>query len=392
MREYKTAKVWASFIYVFAPLLIGLFSWLIFELFMPGEEEDGLSGTFWLLAPLFLGMIGVMGYGLIETINGRFVIDSDKVCSIGTFSSQQLRLDEIKGYRVNSNYIFIEPNVEGKKKISISTYFGKTDDILEWLASCYPDLDLLNAEQEEQNILNNEELGWTTKQREDKLNRARRTAKLLNLIGGLVGGWAIFVAEPYEFAIIISILIPIISIVALKLSTGLIRIDERKDSAYPSILWAVLTPSLGVCIRALLDYNVFSHDNVWMPSAIIAFALVAVLMVGNKEFKFKKAVDFFSFLVVASILFAYSYGSIITLNCMYDNSEPSIFNAEVLGKRISSGKSTTYYLELTPWGQRKEVEEVPVSQGLYEQLENNDMVNIYFMRGYLNIPWFIVTD
>jgi len=55
---------------------------------------------------------------------------------------------------------------------------------------------------------------------------------------------------------------------------------------------------------------------------------------------------------------------------------------------ISSGKSTTYYLELTPWGQQKDIEEVSVSKALYNKLEQNDKVNIYYMKGQFDIPWF----
>ncbi|WP_187263613.1 hypothetical protein [Pontibacter beigongshangensis] len=392
MREFKTAKGWAILIYATAPLLIGLFTWLLVEPFVHENADGALTNAYWFLAPLSIGMIGLMGYGLIETKKWKFVIDSDKIYAAGTFSRRQLRFDEIKGYRIDDNYISIEPNVAGKKKINISTYLGKTDEIVEWLSSYYPDLDLLHAEQEEQEILENEELGWTIEQREEKLLRARKTAKVLNWVGGLFGAWAFFWPAPYELAIVASITVPIVAVAALKLSSGLIRIDERKDSAYPSILWAVLAPSMGLCLRALLDYNIFSHNNVWIPSSVIAFAMITVLMIGNKEFKFKKAVDYFSVLVIASILFAYSYGSIITVNCMNDNSEPVVFNAKVLSKRISSGKSTTYYLELTPWGLQKEIEEVSVSQDLYEQLERDDLVSIYFMKGYLGIPWFIVTD
>lgn len=379
-------------IYITAPLLIGLFGWLLIMPFIPGAD-DGISPTaYWFLAPMSLGMIVFMVVGLIDTVKGKLVVDYNKVYTVSAFSNRQLRFDEIRGYRVAENYIFIEPNIESKKRIKVSTYLSRTDEIVGWLASSYPDLDLLNAEQEEQGILGNEELGWSIKQREEKLQKARKTAKALNWIGGLVGAWTLFFSEPYEYAIIASITAPVIAVVALKLSAGLIRVDERKDSAYPSVAWAVLAPSLALCLRALLDFNIFSHSAVWVPSTIITLTFLSVLLIGNKEFKFKKALDYFAFTVVALMLFAYSYGAVVTVNCLNDGSEPEVYNATVLSKRISSGKTTTYYVELTPWGLRKEVEEVSVSQDLFEQLDNNDVVNIYFMEGYLDIPWFIVTD
>ena len=392
MRQYKTATGWAILIYITAPLLIALAVWLIVEPLISNSEEDASSNTYWFIASMSVGLVGVMVYGLIEVVKGRFVIATDKVYYKSAFTSRQLSLDEIKGYRINENYITIEPNVKGKKKVGISTYFGKTDEIIAWLASYYPNLDALNAEQEELEILTNEELGWMTEQRERKLNKARKTAKVLNWIGGLVGVWTFFWADPYEFAIIASIVVPIVAIIALKLSNGLLRIDERNDSAYPSIFLAVLAPSMAICIRALLDFNIFSHENIWLPSLIITLTIMVILMVGHKEFKYKKAQDFFITLVIAVIFLAYSYGSIVTVNCMYDNSEPEVYNTQVLSKKVSSGKTTNYYLILAPQGSHKEIEEVSVSQDLYERVNINDAVDIYFMKGLFDIPWIIVGE
>jgi hypothetical protein len=137
-------------------------------------------------------------------------------------------MNEIKGYRVSEKYIIVESNIEYKKNIKISAYTGKKNEIIGWLASHYQDLDILAAEQEKQEILTNEQFGWTAEERMEKLNRARNTTKILNWTGGLVGAWTLFWANPYEYAIIASICVPLISILTLKYFNGLIRIDERK--------------------------------------------------------------------------------------------------------------------------------------------------------------------
>ncbi len=90
-------------------------------------------------------------------------------------------------------------------------------------------------------------------------------------------------------------------------------------------------------------------------------------------------------------MFGYGYGAVVTLNCMYDKSQPETFSATILNKRISSGKSKTYYLKLTPWGLQKEIDEVSVSKNLYNRVGKNDEVKIYFMKGKFAIPWFEVT-
>ena len=76
---------------------------------------------------------------------------------------------------------------------------------------------------------------------------------------------------------------------------------------------------------------------------------------------------------------------------MYDESNPETFQSKVLDKRISSGKTTTYYLKLTAWGGQTESDDVSVSEELYNYLEVDDNVNIYLKKGQLDIPWFIVT-
>jgi len=392
MKEYKISKGWAIFMYIGAPLLIALFCWILIMPFIPSMKDDMNPNVYWFLIPMSLGMIALMVVGLLDTIKGKFVIDNDKIFTVSTFSNRQLMFYEIKGYRITDKYIFIESNNEQKKKIKVSTYFGKVNEITEWLSENYSDLDIVQANQEKDEILNNEEFGWTKEQREDKLIKAHKTAKILNWTGGLIGAWTLFLANPYEYAIIASIVFPIICVIVLKYFNGLLRIDERKDTAYPTIFWAIFAASMGLCLRGLMDYNIFDYSKIWTPSILIALTFIAVLTIGNKEFKFNKAKDYLTILGFSIFMFGYGYGAAITLNCMYDKSEPEKYDATILSKRISSGKSTTYYLELTPWGKQKEIDEVSVSKDLYNKLNQNDKVNIYFMKGQFDIPWFEVTE
>jgi hypothetical protein len=149
---------------------------------------------------------------------------------------------------------------------------------------------------------------------------------------------------------------------------------------------------MGLCLRALFDYNVFNHRNSWTPSILIAVIFFAFLLIGNKEFRLRQTKDYFTILGIALITFAYGYGSVITLNCFYDKSTPEVFKAKILSKRISSGKTTTYYFELTPWGQQKEADEVSVPKKLYNTLEAENEVNIYLKKGQFKIPWFMISE
>ncbi|MDR6560446.1 MULTISPECIES: hypothetical protein [unclassified Arcicella] len=392
MREYKIAKGWAIFMYVSATLLIVLFSWALMMSFIPSMNEDMNSTAYWFIISISLIMIALMIVGIIETKKSKLVIDKEQVFIVSTFSNRELMFDEIMGYRITDKYIIIESNNEHKKQLKVSKYFENTNEIVVWLSKNYSDLNVVESKQEKEEILNNEEFGWTIEQREEQLIKAHKTAKYLNWIGGIIGAWTIFLANPYEYAMTASIIFPVICVCIIRYFKGLIRTDDKKDSAYPTAFLAIFAPSMGLCIRALLDYNIFDYSNVWIPTILIALAYIAILTIGNKEFKFNKVKDYLRLLGFSIFLFGYSYGAVIALNCIYDQSVPENFNATVLSKRINSGKATTYHLELTSWGYQKEINEVTVPEELYNQLGKNDNVNIYFMKGRFDIPWFIVSE
>lgn len=389
MKEYKIAKGWAIFICITAPLLSLLFVFLLIMPLIPGMEEDFPASYYWSFSIISAGMIFITVAGIVDAIKGKFVIDKNKIFIVSIFSNRQLLFHEIKGYRITDKFIFIEPIKEDKKKIKISSYFAKTNEIKFWLTEHYPDLDMLQIATEKKEILSNAEFGWTKEQREEKLLQAQKVAKGLNSLGILIGLWALFFAKPYEYAIIASISFPIICILVFKYFNGLIKIDERKDSAYPSIFWSIFLPSMGLFLRTLLDFNIFDYAKVWPLTILITAICMGIILYRDQEFK--GGMRYLSLFGIFLFIAAYSYGTVVSLNCTFDTSEPEIFNAKIVNKRMNSGKTKTYYLELTPWGSRKEAEEVTVSKQLYDSLYTNDPVSIYFMKGKLDIPWFEIT-
>lgn len=391
MREYKISKGWAIFMYIAGPLLIALFCYLLVMPFIPAGTDGMNKNIAWLFVPMSLSMIAVMVIALIDTNKARFIIEKNKITAVSVLSTKELMFDEIKGYRIVDQQIFIEPNTPHKKKIKISKYFAGTNEISEWLSENYNDLDQTQMIEETEDILHNDTFGFTKEQREEKLATARKVSKVLNWTGGLIAAWGFFYPKPYEYAIIAAVVFPVICLAAFRYSKGLIKFDERKGSAYPNIFWAIFAPSMALALRAILDYNVFDHSNVWTPAIIITAVFMAVIITGNKELNFKSAKDGVTTAIFSVFMFAYSYGAVVTLNCIYDKSAPETFNATIVSKRISSGKTTMYYLQLTPWGQQKEGDEVSVSKSFYNSVDDNDKVNIYLKKGNFDIPWFQVT-
>lgn len=392
MKEYKMAKVWAIFMYIVAPLMIALFTFILFLPLMPGMENEITPTAYWFVFPVSLAMISVMVIGLIDTYKGKFVIEKGRVYSEGVFSRRELLFHEIKGYRLADKYIFIEPTNENKKRIKISTYFGKTNEIIQWLQFNSIDLDKFQVEKEVQDILNNQEFGINKQEREAKLNEALKTAKIVNWIGAGIAVWTILFPKPYEYAIVASIAFPIVCLFIVRYYKGLMRIDSRKDSGYPSLFGAIFGSSIGLLLRCILDFNIFDYTNVWLPSVVILLIFLTILCVRNNEFVNENSKINYSIFFLTLFIYGYSYSTVVTLNCIYDTSEPIVYDATVLSKRINSGKTTTYYLELTPWGPSKQIEEISVSKDLYNSVNRSSEVNIYFLKGRFDIPWFEVTE
>ncbi len=384
IREYKIAKGWAVFIYISALLIIPLFSWLLIQ--------PLTSGTSWIVIPISIAMITFMLGGIIGTYKSKLIIYEDRIISISAFSKKELKLDEIKGYTVNDNYIVIEPNEEKKKKIRINKYTGGYDELLVWLLQTFTDLEEQIKIEEKQVILDDKQYGLTPDIRERNFQRAHRISKIINWIAGLTAAWILFFPIPYQYSIMVAMIIPIVALIMMKFSNGLIRLNQRQGSVYPSVAYAFILPSCGLLVRATLDYDILDYSNAWPITIIITLSFLTVLLIRQKEITFKKMSDYWTTLSVALFLFAYSFGTVLHLNCYYDDSAAQYFTAKVLNKKTSSGKVTTYYLNLSTWGQQENADKVSVDKDLYDRIEIGDEVNIYLNDGKLGIPWIYVTD
>src|SRR5687767_2585050 len=130
MKEYKIAKGWAIIIYIFAPLMIALFVWV---LLMPFQKEEISLDATWFLIPVSIAMIALSILGIVDAYKSRLLISDDSIKSINVFSNRELMLDEIKGYTVNEQYIFLKPKDQSKKIIKISKYIGGYGELSIWI-------------------------------------------------------------------------------------------------------------------------------------------------------------------------------------------------------------------------------------------------------------------
>jgi uncharacterized membrane protein len=385
--EFRTAKGWRISIYIFSPLLIGLFVYVGFITL--SSETSNLTVSL-ILMPISLGGTIMFTYGLVETIKGRVIIGPNSISRLSVLGTKTLDFREIKGFRADSNYIHIISNSNAKKSIKITAYIERSDQVLDWLNNNFLELDSHEASEEEKQILTDNEFGINQQTREFRLNESRSVAKYINIVGGVTGIWLWFYPQPYLICVSVGMIVPGIALASLYFYRGLIRFDERTNSAYPSIIYGFIAPSAGLLLRAIMDYEILEYKNLWINVCIISLTLTGLLVLWTKEIKFKKVIDYITILSLAGMILCYSFGTFVLSNCLFDKSKPEIFKSEVTDKEISSGKSTTYYLTLKPWGPRTETEKVSVTKDEYEATAKGAIVSIYLRHGLFNTPWFYI--
>ncbi|MEO0008548.1 MAG: hypothetical protein RJA20_2744 [Bacteroidota bacterium] len=387
MKTYRIARPYAAFILVGAPLLTAIFGWMLIQPLLPGPLDPFLAETFWLFGPMAAALVLTGIAAIVDVFNGRFVIDEDRVYAVSVIFRRELMFNEILGFTVDDRYITIKPAYRNRKKIKISRYYADSHEIIQWLADRYPDLDLESATQEDEDIISISP-GWSQEERETRLGKAVQVVRVLNITAIISAIWYFFIPAMREWALSVVILTPLAALVAVKWSGGLIRYNERKYSVLPHVFFALLFPCMSICLRSIFDYELIEYGNAWRVVLPVLGVLLTVVFSGKSGFRFSRPVHYVEAAVIAAFFLAYSYGTVTALNAAFDRSVPVEYRAVVTGKRISSGKTTSYYLELSPWGPRTEKKEVFVSSDQYEEYDEGEELTVLTQKGFFGIQWF----
>jgi hypothetical protein len=387
MHEFRYGAFLKAFIFIFCPGLMALFIWALLQF---GNQNPVVY--FVVILPFSLGMIGLSLYGMADVAMGKFVIAGDRVILHSPFGSRGLSNDEIRGYRKDENHIRIFPVKESQKEMKVSTYFKDAHLIIQWLATHYNDLDILEGDEEERQVLRNDEFGITEESRLQRLNQARKVSKIVNGGVWVLLVWLLAFPRYYAYGITICCLYPLIAIFVTLSYRGLISPDEYKNSKIPSTGIAFILPGFILALRVLMDFTILMHPP-WLWVAVVIISIVFSFLYILPSFRLtSKPIRFYAtaFLMVLLNLF-YSYGVIIAANCMLDNSVPAQYETTVSGKRVSTGKQTTYYLALNPWRTLAEAQEVKITRAEYESIQKGDSIVVTEHAGYLTIPWIEIT-
>jgi hypothetical protein len=385
MESFRIHTGWRCFFIILASLLIGLFIWVLLLPFIDVENADD-----WFFVPIALCMISICVIGIVDTLKSKLIIHESSMKSISIFSKRELCFVDIKGFTISEYYIFIYPKDKHHKKIKISKYISNYEGIANWLSVNFINLYELKLINEQEDILKNAAFGFDEEARLLKQTKAKRLVSTLNIFAFLCSAWVLFFPEIYyELGLIILICIPLVVVIIIKFWRGLITLDYKGHSSYPSLFIAFLMPSLCLAVRTMLDFNIFDEAKLWIVIALTTLVLTSVLLIKQSAVKIA---DYGLVLTLIIIATFYSYGFVIFTNCRFDNGNFVLYRSAVINKYVTKGKSTSYHVILNPWGPQIYNDDIEVSKKLYNSVSERDIMNVYLMPGLLGISWYEISD
>lgn len=344
------------------------------------------------LIALAIGMIiaGLTAVYLTRIARYQIELWPDRIRYQGAWIIRELHFIDVHGFRViPTQYVSslaIFPKDKCHKKIQLALTYENSALLLQWLNENLVNLDLEEHAAGIKEAAADETLGHSEEQRLDKLASARKWTRTLTFVTFIGCGWGFFMPHPYDFALGLLLVLPVLSLLLLVCHRGAVRFDANKNSAYPTVAIGFMMPPLVLMIRALMDWSILEWKEFWVPFSALGIALSIALWCTSADVRKKKAM----IITGACFAFLYSYGAVIHLNCFYDGSTPFVYQCDVRDQRISRGKHTTHHFTLAPVVDGIPEREVEVPAEVYHRYQVGDTVQVQVRDGRLGIPWFFV--
>jgi hypothetical protein len=355
--------------------------------FLANATLRNLQSRFWLVGLcLAFGALGI--YCLLSTFRSRVVLFADRIEVEELTRTAVLSRDEVRGWRSlptsPPGFVFI-PRDASRRPVKVAQVFRLDPEFAEWLYTL-PCLDNEDARTSKAEIRTNTRLGATPGERMKTLAKGKRLARILNVIASLAALWGFVYPRPYEPVVLVLAALPWIAVEIVRRSGGLFRVDANRNDAHPNVAIAFIFPGMVLGLRSVLDYDiVYSLAVVWFTIGIGGLLCLSAIAVDPS---LRGKVGTIAGLLVLSL--AYGYGTVIEANALLDHSPEASYIANVEGKRIVKGQTTTYELDLGAWGPKTKLNKLRVTRATYNAVEGGDVVYLTLKQGALGVNWYFM--
>jgi TPR repeat protein len=392
-RVYRVTRGWQVFTFAMCGLL-GIPALTGIGYFAITQDVSSL-GLRLLMMTFCGGFVILTSYTTFDILASRLTLGADTIEFSHLFVRRSLRRAMIAGRRRRASRnapatLILLPVDPAAKPLKIPQTLRRDAVLDQWLASL-PDLDAVDrariaelVRQSEAAIAGDPALGATAAQRLARLARARRIARVLQGVVVPLYVWCLAYPHPYELAVGTLAAVPWVAVLLAGMPHSLYRIVAPPGDAHPGLVSLMLLPGLPLLLRATLDCDLLGWTPVLLPSATVAAVLLVGAVAADRGLLRKPG----GAALLAPFVLAYGFGTTVLGNALFDTTPVQAFQAPILDRHVSSGRHTTWYLKLAPWGPQTEAADVGVARSLYELVRPGQSVCVYLRAGALRIPWF----
>jgi len=367
-------------------LAIGLFG---FSIFLFSIKSPNVNPAVYLL-PLAVMAGSVLI--IINIIKKKVTVYDDRIICANLFSTRELAFNDIKGCRVGQKTIYIEPVSDTSSKIVINNYDDLVDsqELTKYLKEHFKDIDKAELEIERDRLLHDTSIGATEADREKRLRNTKQISWAYNIIGMAVA-LAMILFTNNKLTVILLLAYPLLGVLIMLSSKGLIKfLSNTKTSMYGFTMLGITLPGFVLLIKSLFQYALSVYDHLWIPALIVSVVIFIILyFVGiNKSVESITAQIIIMF--IAGLL--YGFGSIIQINCAFDDSNPQLVHSKVDSKWIEHNKGAHYHLKINSWDTNPKPKDIEVSRSTFDQYSSGNSIEVNLKEGLLSIPWYYINE
>ncbi|MFZ1013158.1 MAG: hypothetical protein WAN28_07415, partial [Terracidiphilus sp.] len=275
----------------------------------------------------------------------------------------------------------------GAGTMNYSNSFALDDDFRAWIQQV-PDLDKRDREALLDEISHEQELGATPEERLGKLANAKTWGVFLTIVSIASAAALLFPEAALRGpASLVLAATPIAAFVLIQRSPLLYAVFKQKADPRAELSIALVVSGFGLLLSVTRQHFVSLQPLlVRMVPAGLAyfFGFESVCRHGSQ-----KPGNIFVLLFIAGL---YGAGFGMMADTIADRAPATTYSADVLSKHVSRGRSTSYYLELAPWGPMTAPNQLSVPAHTYGSLQVGDEVCLVLHPGSLRVPWYQLID
>ena len=336
------------------------------------------------IMPIFF--IGIGLYLAAYALRSRVVIDGARIEVRGVVRDRAAELSEIEGFRTissrNGRYTQLCLK-EGRGKITVSQSFETDDDYRAWFQQL-TDLDARDRNALLDEISHDAELGSTPEERLNALKQAKAISfAIIATSVAAAAGLGLGAANLHLLSATFLALVPVAALLLMQRSPLLYAVFKKKTDPRAELSIALIIAGMGLFL-GMRNLHFVSMQPILLMAVPVALVYFASFF--NSARKNSSPIgSLYGLLIFAGL---YSYPLVVLADTLLDTAKPVSYTVPITGKHTVRGKSTTYYLELAPWGPIQNQDKIRVSSSLYRDAQPGDQICLNLRPGRLHVPWY----